>query len=165
MVSGLTILGLPDTAQLDGSYELLATKIREGFANHRETQRELFARIAFNIVCSNTDDHLRNHAAFWDGQSLALTPAYDICAYPRTREATLATAIDSGYRLANLAGLVERAPLFQLTETEAHEIIDHQVSEVEHAWDEVCDEAALTGVARDQLKGRSFLHPAIFYEY
>ncbi|MFY9469308.1 MAG: HipA domain-containing protein, partial [Solirubrobacterales bacterium] len=93
MVSGLTILGLPDTAQLDGSYELLATKIREGFASHRESQRELFARVAFNIVCSNTDDHLRNHAAFWNGQSLALTPAYDICAYPRTGEASLATAI------------------------------------------------------------------------
>ncbi|MFY9487818.1 MAG: type II toxin-antitoxin system HipA family toxin, partial [Solirubrobacterales bacterium] len=93
MVSGLTMLGLPDTAQLDGSYELLATKMREGFASHRESQRELFARVAFNIVCSNTDDHLRNHAAFWNGQSLALTPAYDICAYPRTGEASLATAI------------------------------------------------------------------------
>lgn len=165
MVSGLTILGLPDTAQLDGSYELLATKIREGFANHRESQRELFARVAFNIICSNTDDHLRNHAAFWNGQSLSLTPAYDICAYPRTGEATLATAIDSGYRIANLAGLAKRATLFQLTQAEAREIIDHQVSEVMRSWDEVCDAASLTGVARDQLKARSFLHPAIFYEY
>lgn len=165
MVSGLTILGLPDTAQLDGSYELLATKIREGFTNHRESQRELFARVAFNMVCSNTDDHLRNHAAFWDGQALSLTPAYDICAYPRTGEATLATAIDSGYRLANLAGLARRAPLFQLTEAEAREIIDHQISEVENSWDEVCDEASLSTVARDQLRARSFLHPAIFYDY
>ena len=41
--------------------------------------RELFSRIVFNILCSNNDDHARNHAAFWDGESLAQTPAYDIC--------------------------------------------------------------------------------------
>ncbi|WP_353650107.1 HipA domain-containing protein [Nakamurella sp. A5-74] len=35
----------------------------------------MFARTAFNIAMSNTDDHLRNHAAFWDGQRLHLTPA------------------------------------------------------------------------------------------
>ena len=35
---------------------------------------ELFRRVAFNIAISNTDDHLRNHAAFWDGRALALTP-------------------------------------------------------------------------------------------
>lgn len=165
MVSALTILGLPDTAQRDGSYELLAIKMRERFADHRADQRELFARIAFNILCGNTDDHLRNHSAFWDGRGLSLTPAYDICPYPRTGEASLATAIDLRYRLANLAGLADRAALFQLSRAEAREIIDDQVSVVERSWDEVCDEASLAGVARDQLKARSFLHPAIFYGY
>ena len=41
-------------------------------------------QVVFNILCSNTDDHARNHAAFWDGQALELTPAYDICPQPRT---------------------------------------------------------------------------------
>ncbi|WP_244290426.1 HipA domain-containing protein [Leptospira bourretii] len=40
---------------------------------------ELFRRLVFNILCGNTDDHVRNYAAFWDGNSLTLTPAYDIC--------------------------------------------------------------------------------------
>ena len=31
----------------------------------------------FNILCGNSDDHARNHAAFWDGYAPALTPAYD----------------------------------------------------------------------------------------
>jgi len=35
--------------------------------------------LLFNILCGNTDDHARNHAAFWDGKQLNLTPAYDIC--------------------------------------------------------------------------------------
>jgi serine/threonine protein kinase HipA of HipAB toxin-antitoxin module len=33
----------------------------------------------FNILVGDTDDHARNHAAFWDGKLLELTPAYDIC--------------------------------------------------------------------------------------
>jgi hypothetical protein len=27
------------------------------------------------LPCGNTDDHARNHAVFWDGQMLSLTPA------------------------------------------------------------------------------------------
>jgi serine/threonine-protein kinase HipA len=53
--------------------------VRARFTEAKPTLRELFSRIAFNILCSNTDDHPRNHAAFWDGQALSLTPAYDLC--------------------------------------------------------------------------------------
>jgi len=40
--------------------------------------------LVFNILCGNTDDHARNHAAFWDGKALTMTPAYDICPQGRT---------------------------------------------------------------------------------
>ena len=43
----------------------------------------------FNILCGNTDDHARNHAAFWDGKKLELTPAYDIC--PQARAGGMAS--------------------------------------------------------------------------
>jgi serine/threonine protein kinase HipA of HipAB toxin-antitoxin module len=39
--------------------------------------------LIFNILIGNTDDHARNHAAFWDGENLAFTPAFDIC--PQSR--------------------------------------------------------------------------------
>jgi serine/threonine-protein kinase HipA len=165
MVSALTILGLPDTAQLDGSYSLLALKMGELFSDHRAQKRELFSRVAFSILCSNTDDHLRNHAAFWDGRMLDLTPAYDICPYPRSGEATLATAIDGDYRLCNLAGLVARAAHFDLNESEAREKVDHQIETISKKWDDVCDEAQLASSARDQLRARHFLHDAVFYDY
>jgi len=42
--------------------------------------------MVFNILVGNTDDHARNHAAFWDGKQLTLTPAYDICPQGRTGE-------------------------------------------------------------------------------
>jgi serine/threonine-protein kinase HipA len=48
--------------------------------------RELFARIVFNVCINNTDDHPRNHAAFWDGAQLTLSPAYDLGPQPRAGE-------------------------------------------------------------------------------
>ena len=81
MVSALTILSLSETTALfASSYALLADGIRRRFTDSDETLRELFKRIIFNILIGNTDDHPRNHAAFWDGTSerLTLTPAYDL---------------------------------------------------------------------------------------
>ena len=74
-MSALTMLGLPKHGPGDASYAKLAEVIRERFADPRTALRELFARIVFNGLSGNTDDHARNHAAFWDGELRALTPA------------------------------------------------------------------------------------------
>lgn len=39
---------------------------------------ELFRRLVFNILIDNTDDHEKNHAVYFDGRSMSLTPAYDV---------------------------------------------------------------------------------------
>jgi serine/threonine-protein kinase HipA len=79
MVSALTLFGLDEMMARYASYADLTEIIRHRFSQPRETLRELFGRLVFNILCGNTDDHARNHAAFWDGKQLALTPAYDLC--------------------------------------------------------------------------------------
>jgi len=79
IVSALTMLELDEMMARYASYADLAQVIRERFTDGRDTLRELFSRITFNILVGNTDDHARNHAAFWDGEALTLTPAYDIC--------------------------------------------------------------------------------------
>ncbi|MFK5952647.1 MAG: HipA domain-containing protein [Desulfobacterium sp.] len=84
MVSALTQFGLGDMMVRYASYETLSEIIRHRFTSPRHTLKELFSRLAFNILCGNTDDHARNHAAFWDGKALTLTPAYDICPQGRT---------------------------------------------------------------------------------
>ena len=65
------------------SYETFAEIIRHRFTNPRKSLEEVFSRLVFNILCGNTDDHARNHAAFGDGKDLTLTPAYDICSQNR----------------------------------------------------------------------------------
>jgi serine/threonine-protein kinase HipA len=167
MVSALTILELDEIAARYASYAELADRIRSSFSEPSATLRELFSRIVFNILCGNNDDHARNHAAFWDGAELTLTPAYDICPAPRAGgETAQAMAIGrDGYRMSQLAGCVERASTYLLSETDAREIADRQIETIERDWEEVCDLAEMTEVDRAGFWRRQFLNPYAFEGY
>ncbi|HEX7278784.1 MAG TPA: HipA domain-containing protein [Solirubrobacterales bacterium] len=161
LISALTMLGLDEAGARYGSYADLADLIRARFTDPRDTLRELFSRIVFNVLCSNTDDHPRNHAAFWDGEILTLTPAYDICPQPRTGgEAAQLMAIGrDGWRMSQVAGCIERAELYLLTAAEARAIVDRQIETIEGQWDEVCHLARLGEGGRAFFRGRQFLNP------
>ena len=160
MVSALTILGLDEMMARYASYEDLAETIRHRFTRPKETLRELFGRICFNVLCGNTDDHARNHAAFWDGQALTLTPAYDICPQGRTgNEATQAMLITGDNRMSTLASCIAAAPNFLLTEKEAIGIITHQITTIADEWNDVCGLADLSATDKNLFAGRQFLNP------
>lgn len=170
MVSGLTVLGLHDAdgiAGRYGTYPALATQIRHRFAEPRRTLRELFARITFNVLVGNTDDHPRNHAAFWDGTALSLTPVYDVCPQPRVgQEAAQAMAYGpSGERLSQLSGCLDHAGIYHLSRSEATSIIDHQIDVIRSEWHTACDRAELTVAERSQRWGNEFLNPFALYGY
>lgn len=163
MVSALTLLGLDEMMARYASYEILAEVIRHRFDDPRQTLKELFARIVFNILCGNTDDHARNHAAFWNGKTLQLTPAYDICPQPRTGyEATQAMLISGDNRLSKLKSCLNTAPHFLLTQADAKAIFDKQREAIESNWEQACDEANLSAVDRQLLWKRQFLNPFAF---
>jgi serine/threonine-protein kinase HipA len=160
LVSALTILELDELMGRYASYADLAQIVRERFTSAPATLRELFARITFNILTGNSDDHARNHAAFWDGEWLTLTPAYDICPQPRSGgEASQGMIIgDDGFRMSQLAGCVERASTYMLTAAAARELIDHQIDVIERDWNEACDAAALSVADRTFFWHRQFLN-------
>ena len=161
MVSALTILALDEVGARYASYADLADVIRARFNDPIPTLRELFSRITFNILTGNNDDHARNHAAFWDGTALTLTPAYDICPQPRAggETAQLMAIGNDGYRMSQIAGCVTRASTYLLSEPDAREIIDHQLDVIKTQWADVCDQAALAEVDRGALWRRQFLNP------
>ncbi|MGH9007018.1 MAG: type II toxin-antitoxin system HipA family toxin [Acidimicrobiales bacterium] len=168
MVSALTILGLtPGEAMFAASYADLAGEIRQRFTEPDATLRELFERITFNILVSNTDDHARNHGAFWDGKQLTLTPGYDICPQPRSGGETrqLMAIGDDGYRMSQLIGCLERSGIYHLTKSEARGIVDRQIEIIRNSWDEVCDQGRLAQREREALWGRQFLNPYALYDY
>ncbi len=163
MISALTILGLDEMMARYASYEDLADVIRQRFTAPRATLHELFRRIVFNILCGNTDDHARNHAAFLDGSYLALTPAYDLCPQGRTgNEATQAMLIIGQNKYSKLSVCVQAAHKFQLEDAAAQTIIDQMEHVIKDNWVEVCESAGLTQHERELMLGRQFLNPFIF---
>lgn len=166
MVSMLTVLGVTEMNARYSSYAQLAETIRSGpWIDVPEALREMFTRLVFSICVGNNDDHLRNHAAFWDGKSLELTPAYDLAPQVRnTNTSTQAIGITrDGASASQLRLCRVVAADFLLSLTEADEIIDHVRTTIETHWDDVCDQALVTAAERRVLMGREFLNPYIGY--
>ena len=163
MVSALTIFELDEMMAAYASYEKLAEYIRHRFAHSTASLHELFARMVFNILCGNTDDHARNHSAFWDGHQLTLTPAYDICPQSRTgQQASQAMLIHGSDRRSQIATCMAAAPSFLLGTEAAIAIVKHQVSTIKNEWPSICDEAGLSAVDRALFWRRQFLNPFAF---
>lgn len=166
MLSALTLLGLDEMTPHYASYEHFAEIIRHRFTSPTDTLLEIFKRMVFNILCGNTDDHARNHAAFWDGKNLTLTPAYDIC--PQLRqggEATQAMFITKNDRSSRLITCLKGAKNFKLTEQMARNIIDTQIKEIKNNWEKVSKQAQLSPIDYRLFKEKLFLPSYAFYEY
>jgi serine/threonine-protein kinase HipA len=165
MVSALTLLELDEMMARYASYEDLATIIRHRFASPKETLKELYARMVFNVLCGNTDDHARNHAAFWDGKDLSLTPAYDICPQQRTgSEANQAMLIMGDRKASQISLCLKAASQFLLDVEVATKLVVGQVSAIKKYWKPVCDQAALSEVDRNFMWRRQFLNPFAFVD-
>ena len=160
MISALTLLGLDDMMARYASYETLAEIIRHRFTAPKESLKELYSRLVFNILCSNTDDHARNHAAFWNGDALTLTPAYDICPQGRTgNEASQAMLISGNNNLSQLQTCLDTAKNFLLSEQEARDMFRHLTETIRQHWETACEEAELSEIDRKLFWGRQFLNP------
>ena len=161
MLSGLSLLELNEMEARYASYSDLADRIRQRFDEPQATLVELFRRLVFNVLVGNTDDHARNHSAFWDGRHLSLTPAYDICPQLRTgQEATQAMDIGGiAGKAATLVNVLSVCGKFQLRESDARAMIEQLIAVVEDNWVAVCEEAGLATIERDRLWGRALLNP------
>jgi serine/threonine-protein kinase HipA len=167
IVSALTMLGLDEIGSRYGTYPELLDVLRKYGAQPGNMGPDLFRRIAFNIAITNIDDHLRNHAAFWDGAHLDLTPAYDLSPMSRSGEtATQAIAYGrAGERDSNFKSLLDVSHSYGLDTSGAREIIDSVIGAILDNWDDAAEISRLTTVDREYLWGRQFLNPGTMYGY
>jgi len=167
MLSGLSLLKLNEMEARYASYPQLAEVIRHNLPNAESSLHELFRRVVFNILIGNTDDHARNHAAFWNGVTLTLTPAYDIC--PQNRTGQIATqAMNLEGKQGNHSTLINALSichLFMLEPAEAKEIINKLISVINDNWVNVCNEAELGKNERDLLWERAVFNPYCFQDW
>jgi len=163
MFSALTMFGLNDMTARYASYEDFSEIIRHRFTEPKKTLKELYGRLVFNVLCGNTDDHARNHAAFWDGKELTLTPAYDICPQVRAgNEASQAMKISGENNLSQVKSCLGAAHHFLLSEKDALSISEHIEGVIRKYWDTVCEEAQLSEIEKKYLWKRQFINPFSF---
>lgn len=124
--SAMTLTGHQDgdDASTGVSYLEIARALMDHGAQTDADLRELWSRIVFNLLVSNTDDHLRNHGFILvPGKGWRLSPAYDMNPVPESLGLKLnISAADNAMDL-DLARSV--APYFRVTKADADAIIDN----------------------------------------
>ena len=123
-LSAMSMLGASDGEPR--SYPEIADAIRLSGAAPREDLAELWRRMVFTVLISNTDDHLRNHGFLYvGGAGWRLSPAYDLNPVPvdiKPRVLSTALGVDED-PTASLAIAFESAEYFGLTATRARAIV------------------------------------------
>ena len=116
--SAMTMLEASDGDQR--SYLEIVGVIEEHAPATTADLRQLWRRIAFSILISNTDDHLRNHGFLHErGDSWALSPAFDLNPNPELGPKALSTAIDFSDTRASIDTLMDVAEYFRLNAADA----------------------------------------------
>ncbi len=149
-VSAMTLLEASDGEAR--TYLDIVEAIEEESDRATDDLHQLWRRIAFSILISNTDDHLRNHGflrATSGGWSLS--PAFDLNPNPEPGTKLLGTAVDGRSNEANLEMLLEVAELFRLGADEVRTIVG-EVSDSTRRWREVALRAGLDRASIDQME-------------
>lgn len=118
-LSAMSMLGARDNEQ--HSYLEIAYALAQNGASPEEDMKELWRRIVFTIMVSNTDDHLRNHGFIYERhKGWRLSPAYDINPTPiEIAPRILTTLIDFYDNSASLETAMRVAKDFRLKKEEA----------------------------------------------
>jgi serine/threonine-protein kinase HipA len=118
-----------------GSYPRFARELSRWTVTGEEDRRQLFRRMTFNALTSSTDDHERNHALVAAGSHFRLAPAFDLVPQPgNTQKRYLALVIGDYGAIAIRENLLSSADAFQLSHTDANELIDQVQQTVRTHW-------------------------------
>jgi serine/threonine-protein kinase HipA len=140
--SAMTMLEAGDGDQR--SYLEIAEVIEQRSTTATADLRQLWRRMAFSILISNTDDHLRNHGFLHQrGESWTLSPAFDLNPNPDPGPKHLSTAIDFTDTRASVDTLISVALYFRLAPGDAVEVLA-QVARAAGRWHMVAKTHGLT---------------------
>ena len=134
-LSAMAMMGARDGER--GSYPEIVDALAQHGAQGKTDAHALYRRVAFNVLISNVDDHLRNHGFLWLGKAgWSLSPAYDLNPVPTDLKArVLTTNIDLDEGTCSLDLLEQASEYFALTLAQARAIIK-EVATVTATWRE-----------------------------
>jgi serine/threonine-protein kinase HipA len=149
-LSAMSMLGSRDNETR--SYMEIVDALRQHGAAPKEDMAALWRRLVFNILISNTDDHLRNHGFLYGGRDgWRLSPAYDLNPVPTDiKPRILTTAINEDDGTASLALALDVAAYFELDAGSARGVA-RQVGKVISKWRDVAAKHGLTKSEADRM--------------
>jgi serine/threonine-protein kinase HipA len=167
MVSGLTLIGADETRDYaKWSYLLLGDELRRCLVGRQEADtKELFRRICFNALVSNTDDHPRNHAITARDRGWSLSKAYDLTPNPMMAigRRDLAMSFGKWGRYANRENLLSECQRFYLGRDEADAIIDRMTKIVRSRWYPVARGVGVSELDCEKI-GSAYVYEGFFYD-
>jgi serine/threonine-protein kinase HipA len=132
------------------SYLDIVDAIRRGGSQVDADLRQLWRRVVFNVLVSNTDDHLRNHGLLRDAVGWRLAPAYDLNPMPiDVRPRVHALAIDESDTTASLETALGVAPAFGIAKVAEARSIAKEVGTAVARWRTVAD---AQGIGRAEIE-------------
>jgi serine/threonine-protein kinase HipA len=162
MISALTLLRSDEAHESRGkwSYVVLAEELRRVCADPEQNAAELFRRMCFNALISNSDDHPRNHALIAKQADWRLSPAYDLTpAVPVSiNRRDLAMECGNDGRFANADNLPSQSARFLLDPGQARAVIDAMEEQVRGTWYSTARAAGVSERDCEAIAG-SFVYP------
>ncbi len=117
--SAMTMLGCEDRQEENnGTYLDIAGFLMQHGASPDADLPELWRRMVFSFLVSNTDDHLRNHGFIAENGRWRLSPAYDLNANMK-RPQSLSLELDAGVPIESIDTLLAAANYFRLDKVAA----------------------------------------------
>ena len=134
-ISARTALG--KVGHASAFYTDIADIIRTISARPGDDLLQIWLRMVFGILVTNTDDHLKNHGFIYAGQNLwRLSPLFDVNPQPR-RHARMETGISPihGHE-PDIAAAIEASEFFDVSEQEARIRVQDMARRIRDSWRE-----------------------------
>src|SRR5579872_1563698 len=145
------MLGVTSADDSEHAYTEIVDALRSHGAASQEDIEELWRRIAFSILITNVDDHLRNHGFLHvDRGQWRLAPAFDVNPFPDRVRALKTWISEEAGPQATIAALLSTLPYFRFSLPRAREIL----AQVEYAvaqWRTVGRRLGMTPHELDQF--------------
>jgi serine/threonine-protein kinase HipA len=147
-ISAAALLGVVDLDSQHTYTEIVDALRQHGSRPQRDIE-ELFRRIAFSILITNVDDHLKNHGFLHEELGrFRLSPAFDINPFPeRQRELKTWISEETGPK-STIDALLSVGPYFRISRDEAARLI----GEVERAVSRWQSIGSSLGMTRSELE-------------
>ena len=150
--SAMSLLGLDDGAgnSTGNGYLDIVDFILQGCVDVKQNIRELYRRVAFNVMFGNNDDHFRNHGFLLTPKGWTLSPAYDINPGSKSHQCLL---IDGYTEQSDINALLSASDNYMLERQDATEIIE-EVRDAIKDWQQVATRLQISPRLLDAYSNR-----------